>query len=1201
MKIISRVFGGIAALFAFICAVLIGVYNIASSAEYRGMVDSMLGGAAANAGTAEAYAYTSEYDSLMDMLTERVRIAEQIAEEGCVLLKNDGALPLKKSGSNVTVIGNRPYTYKSNGQLRDTRLTFYGGITGSVIYEQKVTINDGKGGKKTINSPVTLEKAFADEGINVNPLMRNFYSNKDFSPLPQGSEAADAAGGAYSINEPSVTLSDTGVDRSEYSKYRDACFVVIGRTSGEGRDYLPGKSGVTAGSSQKSAIGLSDEERNLIAVADAVSHGNVIVLINSAVAMEIDELKNDERVNSILWIGLPGSYGMNGVARVITGKASPSGHLSDTYAVSASLAPAARNFGDGDPDGQSKFSWADGNYTAANNGHYVVMAEGIYTGYYYYETRYNDSVLDAVASGRQSSNASSAIGSSDGVAWRYENEVAYSFGYGLSYTTFEQKIVENSFTYNEDDNTVSLRVEVRNTGSVAGKDVVQLYVQVPYTAYDARNGVEKSAIQLITFEKTPLLQPGAARTLTLTADIKYFATYDKTWRHDGVTGGYIIEDGDYYFAIGNGAHEALNNVLAAGLGVFEKDLYLEDGSEINYDGVYKWDIDKQKTVVDVIDAFNFDDSGVDGTYFARSESGVTVQNQMTDADYNYFNPGTVTYLSRSDWAGTYPKSYTKLATTSSMDKFLRSNASVCDFSQSGMVYANVMFGVDHTEEEDENTGEPLENTDIASYKGKPYDDESWDYLLQQITFDEAWQFAPLGGTNCEAFRSVNAPVVWQIDGPNGNVNRGYGVLAPTEGTMAVKADDPNAGYKSADMPCEPMVGATFNRDLVEEQGDIYGEDTLWSRNPIMWAPGMNLHRTAFNSRNHEYYSEDPMLTNILGTAFVRGGVRKGAILSAKHFAFNTQESYREGLCQFFDEQAGREMELRAFQGLCEDVNAYIEWSNNTLNALGLMSTFSRVGVCGANGHTGMMKNILRGEWGFKGLISTDMVSRVGFFNPQDCVMNNVTFMATSSGESFLATPEWASYNNKSLVKSCPALMNGLYENMHYYMFSIANSSALNGYSPGDVIETVMSWWQTLLIVLSIVIGVYAVVFVLSAIVFDKLRPHDRWWQTLILALVTVLLPFVGIIGVVIYMILDNDRRNSAAVTNEGAQIIYCEQCGAPLDAGSAFCDSCGAKLEPSPIDIGEPPGDAPTEESETGAEPQNGEQEKTEVDDGSRK
>lgn len=1061
MLLKTRILRGCGVLAALLCGVCVGVNSVASSADYKGMVDSMLGGGSTSGGaSSETYAYTSGYDSLQEMLTERVRIAEQLAEEGCVLLKNEGeALPLRKDGGDkevkVTVLGNRPYTYKTDGSLRDSRLTFYGGITGSRTYEQTVTTDNG-----VIGSPVTLETAFANEKISVNPAMRDFYSSKEYSPFPAGSEAADAAGGAYSINEPNVTIADAG----NYSDYNDACFVVIGRTSGEGRDYLPGASGVSAGSSQKSAIGLSDEERRLISVADQISHGNVIVLINSAVAMEIDELKNDARVNSILWIGLPGSYGMNGIARVISGKASPSGHLTDEYAVEASKAPAAFNFGDGAPDGSAKFVWSNGGYTRPSNGHYVVMAEGIYTGYYYYETRYNDAVMER-------GNAGSAVGAVTGASeWKYEDEVSYSFGYGLSYSTFEQKIDSDSVVYNETDGTLKFTVNVKNTGNYAAMDVVQLYVQLPYTEYDGLHGVEKSAIQLVTFGKTKLLEPEEEDKVYLTADLKYIASYDKTLAHDGVTGGYILEKGNYYFALGNGAHEALNNVLNVGFDVPEEKLYLEEGSSINADGVYVWNIEEQRTQADNIAAFTFDRAGVDGNYFAKSANGTVIQNQMADADYNYFDTGIeITYLSRNDWEGTFPRSYTRLSTVPAMDKYLAYNASVYDFGQSGTLADNVKFDVDHSEDYDEDTGVPLENTDIASYKGKAFDDESWDYLLQQISFEEAWKFSPLGGTKCEMFKSVNAPEVWQIDGPNGNVNRGYATNAPASGTMAVSKSDPNAGYMSCDMPCAPLIAASFNKVLVEDEGRIFAEDNLWSRNPIMWAPGMNLHRTQFNSRNHEYYSEDPMLTNILGTSFVRGGLEKGALLSAKHFAFNTQESYREGLCQFFEEQSGREMELRAFQGLSEDVN-FINTSGNRLDALGLMSSFSRAGVCGVNAHTGMMKNILRGEWGFKGLISTDMVSRTGFFNPQDSVINNVTFMATSSGESFLASGDWASYNNKQLVKSDPKMMTALYENMHYYMYSIANSAALNGLSPGDVVQDVMSWWQKALIAGAAVTG-----------------------------------------------------------------------------------------------------------------------------------
>ena len=548
-----------------------------------------------------------------------------------------------------------------------------------------------------------------------------------------------------------------------------------------------------------------------------------------------------------------------------------------------------------------------------------------------------------------------------------------------------------------------------------------------------------------------MLEPSESEIVTLNADLKYLATYDKNVVHENVKGSYILEKGNYHFSIGNGAHEAVNNILSK-IGISGDKLFFEEDSEVNEKGVYSWNIGEEKSFV-------FDSEGVDSSTLGYSENNTLIQNQLENIDYNYFKDNTITYLSRKDWDKTFPKSYVGLEEVNQMKDFLDSK--VYKFTTNGTLNKNVKFGVDHSEDYDENN-EPLKNADIASYKGFAYDNPNWDYLLQQITFDEAWKFSPYGGTKCIGFKSVNAPEVWQIDGPNGNVTRSYGTLAPNSGYLSVSKSDPNASYFSCDMPCEVMIAATFNKELVEEEGIIFGEDTLWSRNPIMWAPGMNLHRTPFNSRNHEYYSEDPMLTNILGLSFVQGGLSKGAILSAKHFAFNTQESFREGLCQFMEEQSARELELRAYQGLAEDIQ-YINDAGNSLTSLGLMSSFSRVGVCGVNAHTGLMKNILRGEWGFKGLISTDMVVGGNFFNPQDSVINNVTFMATSNAENLLNS-YWPEYNNKGNVRGDPNMMNALYQNMHYYMYSIANSNALNGYAAGDVVDLESkSWWEWVLI------------------------------------------------------------------------------------------------------------------------------------------
>lgn len=1042
---------GFAVVCAFLCALTIGAGEIGKIGDYKAMINSTLGGGSAMTGSAETYAFTSDYEDTVSLMTARKEVAESIGEEGCVLLRNDGALPLDASDvapKKVTVLGSRAYTYDSNGGLRDTHLTVYGGIVGSPIRRQTVTVKEG-----TIDLPITLERGLANQNIQINPALIGTYSGKNFPAIVDGSEANGTFSQPFAINEPQLELSECG----NYKDYSDACFVVIGRSSGEGREYLPGPNGLKDKSDGAiSSLGLSDTERNLIAVANQIAPGKVVVLLNSAVAMEIEELKTDERVNAVMWIGLPGSYGMNGVARVISGSAAPSGRLSDTYAVDASVSPAAQNFGPVSQSGES-FTWNDPRFKDTDNAHYVVLAEGLYTGYYYYETRYADTVEGR---GGASAPVGMGYGEPEGATeWKYENEVVYPFGYGLSYTTFEQTIVKDTFVADYENKTVSLQVQVRNSGEVAAKTPVQLYMQSPYTKYDVQNGIEKSAIQLVTFAKSDLLEPGAEQIITLSVPMKYLASYDKTVAHNDVVGGYILEDADYYFALGNGAHEALNNVLSA-RGFKPEELYIEEGSKIVADAVATWRPDAQSV------PFN---NGVNATFLAVSEGGKVVENQLNDVDYNYFKKDTVTYLSRNAWDKTFPKAYVGLTVESGMELYLGNR--VHQF-KSGM--SSVEFGVDHSSEEDEN-GQPLENLTVADLKLASYDDERWSYLVEQITFDEAWALAPYGGTYCNMFKSVSAPEVWQIDGPNGNVTRPTGEKAPKTGLMAVSEDDPNAGYMSCDMPCEPMVAATFNPQLLERQGEANGEDMLWSRNGMCWSPGMNLHRTPYNSRNHEYYSEDPMLTNILGTHFVRGGLKKGAILAAKHFAFNTQESFREGLCQMMEEQSARELELRGFQGIFEDVNFVNPDSETEHDALGLMSSFSRVGVCGVNAHTGLMKNILRGEWGFKGLSSTDMVVGGRFFNPQDAVVNNVTFLATSNGDNLLQN-FWPEYNNKEMVRNDPELVKALSENMHYYMYAIANSNALNGISPGQKLEEEVYWWQTTLTVLSVVFGAGTIAF-----------------------------------------------------------------------------------------------------------------------------
>ena len=1055
---------GVSVLLSFIGSFLIvGELVATSSPDYKNLVDGVFGinYSASISGDISTFNYRSDFDNTISLVTKRSQIAEQLEEEGMVLLKNNNqTLPLRKEENqnlNVTVLGSRAFTFKDNATrtgLRDgykdkppiqdfREMNVYAGICGSRTYGATVTLEE----KGLTNIPVTLLDALANENVNVNPASERAYCDKPFPNPPAGSEANGQAGGPFSIGEPSVNINEFG----DYNNYKDAAIVMIGRMSGEGREYVPGQRGIeNPADGSKSALNLSNEERNLITVAKGISD-NVIVLLNSAIPMEIDELVNNDDVSSILWIGLPGSYGMNAVARILTGKANPSGSLPDIYAVDASASPAAVNFGAYSQDGQS-FTWSnpgsnkDTSPVHAYDGHYVVLAEGIYDGYFYYETRYADTVM----SRGNASDVKGAGRNNDG-SWKYENEVIYSFGYGMSYTTFSSEIVDSR--YNEEKAAFEVDVKVTNTGSVAGKKSVQLYLSSPYTSYDIDNGVEKSAIQLVGFEKTQeALEPGQEETLTVSVPLKYLASYDRNVTHDNnLKGGYILEDVLYYLSIGNGAHEALNNILVSQDEAYTSSIYKAFGVEADPNLVVSFNPALEESLKSDFKG------GINATTLNKVSDDVYISNQLDTGDYNYYKKDTVTYLSRSNWKDTFPVPYPGLSIEKEMElplgKGNNTGGHVYKFT-SGSV--DVDWGVDHTLDEDQE-GNPLKQEVVVNFKNKEFDDENWDYLIEQITFKEALYFAPRGGSNCKPFTSINAPEVWQADGPNGNLTKSLGEKAASVGPMAMKKNDKNSSYKSCDMPCEPIIAGTFNKELVEQEGDSFGEMALWDNCKILWAPGMNLHRCPFNSRNHEYYSEDPMLTNIMGAYFVQGGLKKGALLSAKHFAFNTQETYREGLSQFMNEQAARELELRGFQGLFEDI--HVETPSGTeVSSLALMSSFSRLGCTGVNAHTGLMVNILRKEWGFKGLISTDFVATGDFFNPQDCVANNVTFMACGNSDGFFSNI-WKDYNTKT--KADPFLNRALKQNMHYYLFAITNSSALNGFDASskaiDSSKIVSSW------------------------------------------------------------------------------------------------------------------------------------------------
>ena len=976
--------------------------------SYRTDIDKFLGTKSSAMVTdstdEDLYTYKSDYSSTTELLDSIEDLGERMSEEGTVLLKNENnALPLSKDETQkLSLLGFSSY------------YPVQGGDMGSSLTENEGTDAD----------TVDFVEALAAKGFSINEDLQNLYKSLESEFKTEVNMwgniveyyhiTAPATDGVFASEEPSQETMDS-VD-SQWKESMDdynVMLVTIGRSSTENGTYLPGVDGVDASQdlNQTDPLGLSDDERDLINAAVEAKESNggkVIVMLNNANAMEIDEIKNNDGVDAILEVGLPGGYGFYGVADILSGEANPSGHLTDTYAVTNANSPAAQNLGN--------YEWINADPTVNINAE-EVEAEGIYTGYKYYETRYADTVLGQ-------GNADATVGSSTGKAWDYDNEVSYPFGYGLSYTTFEQTL--KSVDVDLENRTVTAEVEVKNTGDVAGKDVVQLYTSVPYTDYDIENKVEKSAVQLLDYEKTDMIEPGESQTVTITADAQDMASWDSTCDNEaGTTGNWILDNGTYYFTVGNGAHEAVNNVLAA----------QDQKVDGNKDNVQTWELG------------DFDSSS-----FAVTLNGTPVENQLQDADLNNWMEDTVTYLSRNDWEGTWPETYKDLTATNEMISTMADDYS--DIEANGDP-SSVTFGADN-------------GMTLANLKGvDDITDERWDDLMDQITLEECLIRTGLGGTSTKTIESITSPEAIQNDGPNGFNSYPLGQYANSDDSTGdpcvIAEDDPNRDYKMGVMAVETVIGQTFSKQLAEEWGKVIGNYSLWANTAIWWGVGTNLHRTPYNARNHEYFSEDAVLTAGQGAAIIEAGHEYGVLIAPKHLAFNDTEINRTGIAEFMTEQAARENELRGVQSCIEDANA-----------LAVMTAYNRVGCVTSNAHTGLLLNIVRKEWGFKGLMSEDFIQDPTYTKIRMAVHNGVT-MTCNTGDNTMAAVEavWPYWSVENASKS-EELLTDLKQAMLYQNYALANSNAMDGMATTTHIEKLNTWYDNLITGLRVGFGVLTV-------------------------------------------------------------------------------------------------------------------------------
>lgn len=986
-------------------------------------------GASPSKSTGETYGADLEYvksdfHCASDLYAYEEKLCAEIAQDGATLLKNDGLLPL----------------------ARGTQLDLY-----SVSSVNLVSGGSGSG-SGSFELTVDLKTGLEDTGFNVNETLWNFYKTGGGSGYGRGEGVVNYGRGYdWKIGECpiSVLQADSAVMNS--IKRSNVAMFVISRTGGEGGDE-PRDMEAFGGAQGEHYLELDKNERDTVKFLGE-HYDNIIILVNSNNAFELGfafDTVTYKNIKSVINFPGAGRFGVYGLGYVLRGydvdgrEISPSGRLVDTLVYDNFSSPAMQNFGDAVfTDAQGRVIMYSGDevmYGSGVYGHnadqinedagrcpfyFVTYNEGIYVGYKYYETRYEDSVL-----GRAS------VGDYD-----YASTVAYPFGFGTSYTRFEWSGF--SMTAPDANGDITVKVSVKNIGERSGREVVQLYYQAPYTNYDINHHVEKASVNLGGFAKTGLLKPGSSELITLKVNTQDFKSYD-----DSADGGYILEAGDYYVTLAGDAHTAVNNILkskcvgndeALGRICETSDITDTDCAESTAELVGKFTIDENAVIGDVRNLFS------DATLIERSE-----------------------YLSRNNWAAMdgdglrYAVLQSEVGCNGEKNPWGNYHLAACT-EINGKQYRAVMpdglleklissDSLIPDDDKESNDGAPTlgkkHGLELIDMRGKSYDDPMWEKLLEQVTADELSALIGGCGHNTVAMSSVNKPVTVDLDGPAG-LN-----VAGVHGSIPI-----GNGLKAMTWVTEYMLASTWDEALALEMGELIGEDGLHGDAQGWYGPGMNLHRTPFSGRNFEYYSEDAYLSGVMGKAEVQGAARKGMFAYIKHFALNDQETHRDqnGLLTFSNEQAMRELYFKPFEMTVRDNTVTVNYNEAVKNEKGkttgyemkqaempactaVMSSFNRLGATWAGGNYNLITGVLREEFGFKGMVLTDY-----------------------------DTGNYMKANNKQMVEAGGDIKLNIYgkkwngvksgkdknENIRYaknaaknVLFAVANSSAMNGHIHG---------------------------------------------------------------------------------------------------------------------------------------------------------
>lgn len=888
MSFIKKILGNIGSrvwlIVTVVLIVLFTVVTILSFGIFSELFSQVLGDGEPIYAEGTEPIYVSEYKSKKEVYEAAQNFNVDLAREGIVLMKNDdNALPIYT-----------PQSPTGKATTAKPKVSVFGKNSANIAYG-----GSGSGGFSG-DTAVTLYSALEGAGYELNPQLKNFYADNNLSGDGRASNPKLGLGGTGSdektlyTGETEQSKYDMSVKNS-YVQYKDAAFVLLTRIGGENFD-LPRtmKGAIGANNEDDHFLQLDKNERELLDAVCSEGFGKVVILINSGSAMQLDFLKENryaEKIDAVVWMGYPGENGTVALGEVLNGKTNPSGRTPDTYAADYKANPTWNNFGE--------YQYKTG---STNHSYYFVhYEENVYVGYKYYETR-----------------------GADDDGW-YSDAVVYPFGYGMSYTKFDWEVVDK---HEIDGKAIAkgqnytVKIKVTNTGSVSGKDVVQLYGNAPYKT----GGIEKPYVTLLNFAKTKMLEPGKSDTVELVFNPYYLASYDYKDQNNNEFYGFELDSGNYNLFVSRNAHD---------------DVFTIPFTSPNIQ--YSKDPVTNKNVV-------------------NRYTGITV-NKYLNSDMQLTE-----LLSQGNWSiPASPTSDEREVDQAFIDALKdTSHNSQVNFSGIKMPATEEDYGLELRDLLFDSEGAAYQTNDDG-YPCIDYDDPAWENLLDQAIVSEMKNLQYYGAYQTKSVESIGMNSTTSGDGPVGWRN-------------ILSASSSPAIYDVCSYVAQVVVGATFNQELVEKFGRMVGDEGIIGNEkgggkPYSgwYAPGVNIHRSPFGGRNFEYYSEDGILSGKLAAAQIRGAQSKGVACYIKHFALNEQETRRTigGSLSWVTEQAMREIYLRPFEMAVKEGKSRA-----------VMSSFNRIGTRWAGGDYRLLTSILREEWGFRGAVICDFNDGTPYMHPK---------------------------------------------------------------------------------------------------------------------------------------------------------------------------------------------------------------------------